>query len=92
MSSKPGGEADCATTYLNMAELVERKEGLSAGEEKIMSYMDKAWFMLNSDKLPRNGYYAFVADKCIPLFRHYEYYLVVNELESRIRDIRKNQQ
>ncbi|MDO5140904.1 MAG: tetratricopeptide repeat protein [Eubacteriales bacterium] len=90
VSKKKNGEADCAISYLNLAEMLERKMGFEAAEEKILSYMDKGWELLNTPTLPRDGYYAFVAEKCFPLFRHYEYYLIANELESRVKTIRSS--
>ena len=88
MEQKEHGETDRAVTYLNLAELKERQYGFERAEEEILSFMDSAWAMLNTPDLPRDGYYAFVAEKCIPLFVHYEYYLIANELERRIREIR----
>ncbi|MBQ8933543.1 MAG: tetratricopeptide repeat protein [Lachnospiraceae bacterium] len=88
MEQKEHGETDCAITYLNLAELEERRYGFDQAEDKILAYMDQAWAKLNAPDLPRDGYYAFAAEKCIPLFIHYEYYLIANELERRIREIR----
>ncbi len=84
-------EPDRAVTYLNLAELEERAYGFDAAEEQILAYMDQAWEMLNREGLPRNGYYAFVAEKCIPLFERYEYYLIANELRRRIAEIRNKE-
>ncbi len=81
-------QPDRAVTYLNLAELNERRYGFTEAEETILSYMDQAWEMLNTESLPRNGYYAFVAEKCIPLFERYEYYLIANELRRRVHEIR----
>ena len=67
----------------------ERRSGFADAQERILSYMDRAWEMLDAPGLQRNGYYAFVAEKCIPLFEHFEYYLIANELRKRIREIRE---
>lgn len=90
LEQKAGSEPDRAVTYLNLAENMERKLGFAAAEEKILTWMDAAWELLNRDTVPRNGYYAFVAEKCAPLFRHYEYYLAANELEARAARIRRH--
>ncbi len=67
MSQVPGGEAECAITYINLSYLYE-----AAGDgERIRDCMEKARQLLQSDELPRNGYYAFVLEKCAPAFDYF---------------------
>ncbi len=67
MEQVPRGEAEAAITYLNMAYLYE-----ASGEgEKIGPCLDRAYWLLQSEHLPRNGHYAFVLEKCAPAFTHF---------------------
>ena len=40
-----------------------------------------------TEDLPRNGYYAFVCEKCAPVFGYYGYFLTERELKRRAREI-----
>ncbi len=67
MKQIPGGEAECAITYINMAHLYE-----TAGTpEKIEDCMQTAYRLLKSDQLTHDGYYAFVLEKCAPSFGYF---------------------
>ncbi len=61
------GEAECAITYINMAYLYEA----SGRREMIGDCMEKAYKFLQSEKLPKDGYYAFVLEKCAPAFSYF---------------------
>ncbi len=39
--------------------------------DKIQKCMKKAYSLLQSENLPRNGYYAFVLEKCAPSFQYF---------------------
>lgn len=67
MISVPRGEAECAITYINLAHMYE-DWGKS---EQIAECMEKAYSLLKSKNLPRNGYYAFVLEKCAPSFGYF---------------------
>ena len=43
--------------------------------------------MMNTESLPRDGYYAFVCEKCAPVFGYYGYFLTERELNRRAREI-----
>ncbi len=67
MSKAEHGEAEAAITCVNLAHLYEK----SGNEEKIHASMKKAYELLHTESLPRNGYYAFVLEKCAPSFRYF---------------------
>jgi tetratricopeptide (TPR) repeat protein len=81
------GEADQAISWLNLANTAEAEKGLEEASDEITSCLDKAQQLLNSDTLPKNGYYAFVCEKCAPTFEYYGYFGFANELKERSRRI-----
>ncbi len=90
LKEQEGSEPEQAVTFLNMADLVNRESGPEAGEEKIVTYLkeaetllDRAW---DKDKSPN---YAFVAEKCAPVFRYYGSFMTAKKLEERAARIRK---
>ncbi len=87
ISRTEGGQADEAITYLNFADLIAAEHGPDAGDAAIRAYLDKAESLLNDASLPRDGYYAFVCEKCAPTFAYYGYYFTAKELEERAREI-----
>ena len=80
MGRVPGGTLEQAITCLNMADTVSARDGQEAGEERIFALVDRAWELLQDPAAPRNGYYAFVAEKCAPSFSYYGYFLAAKEL------------
>ena len=87
MSKQENGEAETAITYLNLADLAAAEAGLEAGEKKINEYLNKARELLDTESLPRDGYYAFVCEKCAPVFGFYGFFLVEKELVKRAEEI-----
>ena len=87
MSKKESGELEVAITYLNLANLEEARLGAEKSEAIVDKYVEKAYELLNRDYLPRNGYYAFVCEKCAPTFGYYGRFLYEKELRYRARDI-----
>lgn len=77
---------DTAITYLNIASAKEAELGLEAGEEFIAELLNKAMKILDDYSL-RNGYYAFVCEKCASVFGYYGYFVYKNELLKRARAI-----
>ena len=69
MTEKEDGACDEAATYVNMAHMYEVWHG--AGSPEIQSCLDTAWEILSSERAVRNGYFAFVATKCAPSYRHF---------------------
>lgn len=87
ISGIEGGQADEAITFLNFADLIAAEHGPDAGDAAIRAYLDKAEALLNDASLPRDGYYAFVCEKCAPTFAYYGYYFTAKELEKRAKEI-----
>jgi len=101
MAKVENGELEQAITYLNMADVVsariqEQREEASAesneaggktAEELIESYLDRALELLNTPGIPRDGHYAFVCEKCAPVFGYYGYFLADDELRGRAKAI-----
>ena len=49
--------------------------------------MDQAYELLDQSKAPRDGYYAFVCEKCAPAFSWYGFFLQAEELQKRADEI-----
>ena len=87
MAKVENGALEQAITYLNLANAVELEHGLEKGEQKIGQYLDKAAALLDEPTVPRDGYYAFVCEKCAPTFDYYGYFLVADDLNERAKSI-----
>ncbi len=87
MDADDDGMADAAITLLNLANLVEARDGLLDGNEQILGYLDRALALLHDPKLKHDGYYAFVCEKCAPTFGYYGYFADKQELEETARRI-----
>ena len=90
------GNLESAITYLNMCDVYDamRQEpefealhSLDEWEEIYSDLLDKAWEAIDDPSLPRNGYYAFVAEKCAPVFGYYGRFMCKVALEKRIGEI-----
>lgn len=77
---------DIAITYLNMASALEAELGLLVADEQISNCLEKAKEILEGEE-KRDGYYAFVAEKCSSVFGYYGYFLYENELKERSKRI-----
>lgn len=82
MLKDENGAAEAAITYLNLANLAEAEKGLEEGEEEIGDYLDRAEELLDAHPA-RDGYYAFVCEKCASVFDYYGRFVYVQELERR---------
>ena len=87
MEKVPHGALEQAITCLNLANLAEARDGMEAGEGRIYELLDRAVELLDGRALPRDGYYAFVCEKCAPTFEYYGYFLAAQELNRRSEDI-----
>ena len=67
---------------LNMASAVEAEKGTLDGEEEISSLLGEARTLLEKHER-RDGYYAFVASKCAPVYRYFGHFRYAKELEER---------
>ena len=68
------GELEQAITCLNMANLIEDRDGMETGEARIYDLLDRASALLDTEGIPHDGYYAFVCEKCAPTFEYYGYF------------------
>ncbi|HPX70328.1 MAG TPA: tetratricopeptide repeat protein [Bacillota bacterium] len=84
------GGLEQAVTCLNMADAAEAELGAEAAEKHVNELLDKAQALLDDPALPREGYYAFMADKCIGSFEYYGYFLYAKELKERVKAIYKD--
>lgn len=87
MATVPGGALEQAITCLNMADATAARKGMEAAEPEINALLDRAWDLLNDPSAPRDGYYAFVCEKCAPSFSYYGYFLAADELTKRAEGI-----
>lgn len=87
MERQENGALEVAITHLNIADLIAAEKGLEAGDKDIEMHLLEAENLLNTEELPRNGYYAFVCEKCAPVFGYYGHFLTAQELNKRARDI-----
>ena len=87
MAKAPNGEIEQAVTCLNMANAVELRDGLETGETEINALLDKAEGLLKTPSLPRDGYYAYVCEKCTPTFEYYGSFLTARALKEEAERI-----
>ena len=80
MEDVPGGVLEQAITYLNMADALCAQNGEEASEKQVEQWLDTAYELLTKGDAPHDGYYAFVCEKCAPVFAHYGYFLAAKEL------------
>lgn len=90
MEHAENGALERAITELNLCNLAEAELGLLDAEDEIERRLDTAEKLLETETLPRNGYYAFVIEKCAPTFRYYGRFVYAAELEERAKEIYEN--
>ncbi len=83
MEQVPGGEAECAITYINMAHMYE----YFGHPEQIGACMERAYTLLQSEHLVHDGYYAFVLEKCAPSFCYFGQPEVGEQMMKESREI-----
>ena len=77
------GQLEQAITYLNLADLATAELGLLESEDQVNDYLNRAEALLETPEVPRNGYYAFVCEKCAPTFRYFGRFAYADELKQR---------
>ena len=101
MGHVENGELEQAITYLNMADAAEARANAESGdgpdavlrddyascEQAVEECLDTALELLDTPTVPRDGYYAFVCEKCAPVFAHYGYFLADEDLRQRAEAI-----
>lgn len=83
MSKNADTEPEIAVTFLNLADLYNTE---GKAETQVKEYLNEAVKMLNKAKL-RNENYAFVCEKCAPVFEYYGYKEYADELRRRAEAI-----
>ena len=87
MAQAPNGALEQAITQLNLADLAAREQGLLDAEAEIEARLDRAEALLQTPELPRNGYYAFVCDKCASVFDYYGRFLTAMDLRQTAEEL-----
>ena len=82
-----GNEPEAAITELNLASLAEAQYGLEKAEAEIEEHLDRAEKLLKKEGLRKDGNYAFVAEKCAPVFGYYGWFGVEAELKAEAERI-----
>ena len=85
ITAENGDVCDEAATYVNMAHMYEAWRG--ADDRAIRECLDAAWEILDSDNTDRTPYYAFVASKCAPSYKHFGEDEKAKILEERSKEI-----
>ncbi|MBO4326891.1 MAG: tetratricopeptide repeat protein [Clostridia bacterium] len=75
---------DRAITWLNICDLEEAENS-----EAIDSCIEKAYELIIDPSIPRDAYYAFVCEKCAPVFGFYGYFIYEKELSEEAGEINK---
>ena len=87
MAQAEHGALEQAITYLNMADAAEAEKGLLDACETIDACLETAQALLDTPTLARDGYYAFVCEKCAPTFEYYGWFAAANDLNERAKAI-----
>ena len=82
MGKAPYGALEQAITCLNVANLLEARDGMEAAEGRVYDLLDRAAALLDGPGYPRDGYYAFVCEKCAPTFEYYGYFAEAERLKG----------
>ncbi len=85
METAPHGALEQAITYLNMANAAEDRLGLLDACETIDADLALAQTLLDTPTVPRDGYYAFVCEKCAPTFEYYGWFAAADDLRERAK-------
>lgn len=86
MQKNENGILEIAITYLNIASAKEVELGIEKSSEIIDEYLKKAMKILDGYE-NRDGYYAFVCEKCASVFDYYGYFVYNLELKERVKNI-----
>lgn len=85
MKKQIDGLPDCAVSYVNLAVLILTRDPLDdVNADKALTL---ALDCLDDKSVTRNGYYAFVCDKCSAAFSECGWFAAANDLKNRARSI-----
>ena len=82
MAQVPGGALEQAVTCLNRADAALAARGAEDAEAEIAALLDRAWALLHDEAVPRDGYCAFVFEKCAPSFAFYGRFADAEDLKK----------
>ena len=83
----PNGEPEQAITELNLASLAEAQFGLEQAEKEIETHLENAERLLKKEGVRKDGNYAFVAEKCAPVFGYYGWFGTEADLKAEAERI-----
>lgn len=86
MENADDGDLEIAITYLNIASAKEAELGMVESDAEVKEYLEKSMKILD-EHADRDGYYAFVCEKCASVFGYYGFFVYEKELAKRARDI-----
>ena len=86
MSETEDGELEVAITYLNIASAKEAELGAVESDAVVKEYIEKAMKILDEHE-NRDGYYAFVCEKCASVFGYFGYFIYEKDLKKRASEI-----
>lgn len=78
---------EAAITELNLASLAEAQYGLEGAEKEIEEHLARAEKFLKKEGVRHDGNYAFVAEKCAPVFGYYGWFGAEAELKAESKRI-----
>lgn len=87
LAGHPHSKPEQAITMLNLADATESAYGAESSTEKIEEYLSLAEELMNDESIERNVHYAFVCEKCAPVFDYYGYFAFAKELSERAKNI-----
>ncbi len=87
MGRVPGAKPEQAVTCLNMADTLAQRDGAEADKGTIGELLRRALGLLRDGEAPRDGYYAFVCEKCAPGFADYGMTAEAAELQKIAEEI-----
>lgn len=87
MKKDPNGKLEVAISYLNMATAKDYEKGYENAKSEIRELINNAKSYLEDESVKRNGYYAFVCEKCASGFHVYGEEEYANELLRRAKEI-----
>ena len=83
-----GSELEQAMIFLNRIDIILAEQGESGLEdERIDLWLHAAAELLDSESLPRDPYYSFMADKCVGIYDYFGWFRYAETLRERIREI-----
>lgn len=80
-----GNKLDEAVTYTNLSTTFLRKDPFD--DENVDKALDNALSLLNDESVTRDGYYAFVCEKCASAFSDAGRFIDAQDLSARARSI-----